>query len=351
MRILFHLGHPAHFHLFKNVIIKLQKNGFETDILIKEKDVLKNLLEHSGLNYQNVLPEGKSSGKTGLIKDLYRRGSRIISFCRKNKPDVLVGTSADISYVGKFLGITSINVNEDDADVIPFYAWISYPWANVILSPVCCNNGRWDKKSTKYNGYHELAYLHPDHFKSDARVVSKYVDVEKPFFIIRFSSLGAHHDEGVRGVSDQLAKKLINTLKDYGQIFITSEREMNQELEPYRLPVNPIDMHHMLAHAKLVIGDSQTMSAEAGVLGTPYIRYNDFVGKIGYLHELEEKYKLGFGITPDHPDKLISIAEELASDPDTDEIFKERREKMLSEKINVADFLYEYITNFLNSKS
>lgn len=349
MRLLFHLGHPAHFHLFKNVILKLQKNGFETHILIKEKDVLKNLLEHSELEYKNVLPEGKGSGKTGLLKDLYRRGSRIISYCRKYKPDLLIGTSADISYVGKFLGIPSINVNEDDADVIPFYAWISYPWANVILSPDCCNNGRWDKKSTKYNGYHELAYLHRDHFTPDKKIVSKYVDVEKTFFIMRFSSLGAHHDEGVRGVSDQLANQIINKLKDYGQILITSEREMNKDLEPYRLPVNPIDMHHMLAHAKLVIGDSQTMSAEAGVLGTPYIRYNDFVGKIGYLQELEEKYKLGFGIKPDHPDKLVLMAEQLASDPNTEEIYKERRERMLSEKINTADFLYDYIIKFLKS--
>ncbi len=337
MKILFHLGHPAHFHLFKNVLYKLHKNGFETDILIKEKDVLKNLLEHSGLEYRNVLPEGKSTGKSGLIRDLFRRGLRIISYCRENKPDVLIGTSADISYVGKFLGIPSINVNEDDADVIPLYAWLSYPWATDILSPVCCDNGRWDKKSTKYNGYHELAYLHPEHFTPDEKVVSKYVDAGKAYFIIRFSSLGAHHDDGVRGVSDKLAIELINRLKNHGKILITSEREMSKELEPYRMPVNPIDMHHMLAHAKLVIGDSQTMSAEAGVLGTPYIRYNDFVGKIGYLRELEEVYQLGYGITPDHAKQLLDKAEELASKEEVPEIFKQRREKMLSNKINVAD--------------
>jgi predicted glycosyltransferase len=30
MRILFHLGHPAHFHLFKNVIKSLKENGHQT---------------------------------------------------------------------------------------------------------------------------------------------------------------------------------------------------------------------------------------------------------------------------------------------------------------------------------
>jgi len=42
-------------------------------------------------------------------------------------------------------------------------------------------------------------------------------------------------------------------------------------------------MHHVMAFASLYIGDSQTMAAEAGVLGVPFVRFNDFVGRIGYL--------------------------------------------------------------------
>lgn len=30
------------------------------------------------------------------------------------------------------------------------------------------------------------------------------------------------------------------------------------------------------------------MAAEATILGTPSIRFNDFVGKLGYLEELEK---------------------------------------------------------------
>ena len=59
-------------------------------------------------------------------------------------------------------------------------------------------------------------------------------------------------------------------------------------------------MHHIMAFAKMYIGDSQTMAAEAGVLGTPFVRFNDFVGRIGYLRELEDVYNLGYGVkTPD----------------------------------------------------
>ena len=42
---------------------------------------------------------------------------------------------------------------------------------------------------------------------------------------------------------------------------------------------NATDMHHVMAFASLYIGDSQTMAAEAGVLGVPFVRFNDFVGR------------------------------------------------------------------------
>ena len=40
-------------------------------------------------------------------------------------------------------------------------------------------------------------------------------------------------------------------------------------------------------------------------LGIPFIRVNDFVGKISYLDELENYYKLGYGIIPGLEQKII----------------------------------------------
>ncbi|MGM0589767.1 MAG: DUF354 domain-containing protein [Bacteroidota bacterium] len=350
MRILFHLGHPAHFHLFKNVIAKLLNNGNKIDLLIKDKDVLRKLLEHSSLPYKNILPEGKTQGKFGLFYDLIVRGKNIYSYCREHKPDVLVGTSADISYLGELLNIPTINVNEDDAHVVPMYAWMAYPFASSILSPESCDNGRWDKKTVKYAGYHELAYLHPDHFTPDEDVIAKYLGSERNFVIMRFASLNAHHDDNIRGINDEIALRLIEKLKPSGRVLITSERELSSELESYRLSIDPIDIHHFLSFAKLVIGDSQTMSAEAAVLGTPYIRFNDFVNKIGYLKELEEKYELGFGITPDKPEELIEKSIVLVSDSDLKQKFENRRKVMLAEKINTAEFIFRYIIDYLDNK-
>ena len=81
---------------------------------------------------------------------------------------------------------------------------------------------------------------------------------------------------------------------------------MEPQFEKYRIKINPLDMHHVMAFASLYIGDSQTMAAEAGVLGVPFVRFNDFVGRIGYLRELEDVYELGYGI---HATPLVESRE------------------------------------------
>lgn len=350
MRVLFHLGHPAHFHLFKNVIKQLQNHSHQTVVIIKKKDILEDLLKNEGLKYVNILPDGRKNSKLGIAWGLLKQDFGILKYAIKEKPNLMVGTSVPIAHVGKLLGIPTINVNEDDADVVPLHSKLAYPFINTVISPSSCNNSKWENKSIKYSGYHELAYLHPSHFTPDINICKKYLDVSKPFFVLRFSGLDAHHDKGASGISDTLASKLISILETKGNVFITSERPFTKELEKYRLAINPLDIHHILAFAKLYIGDSQTMAAEAGVLGTPFIRFNDFVCRIGYLDELENKYKLGFGIKTRDIDQLLFRAKELSSMINIDEIFEQRRQKMLAEKIDLASFLTWFIENYPKSK-
>ena len=50
------------------------------------------------------------------------------------------------------------------------------------------------------------AYLNPNHFTPDPKIVSGYgIDVDKPYFLIRFSSLNAHHDVGIKGINTEIA--------------------------------------------------------------------------------------------------------------------------------------------------
>jgi predicted glycosyltransferase len=349
MKYLFHLGHPAHFHLFKNVIEKLHIANNEVFILIKKKDVLEDLLKSKGFKYFNILPHGRKDNKVSIALGQLKQDWKLFWFCLRNRPNLLIGTSVAISHVGKMLGIPSININEDDADVVPLYAKLAYPWATEILCPKVCSAGIWDNKAMKYESYHELAYLHPNHFEPNERVLEKYNLERKKFFLLRFAKLGAHHDEGIKGISNELAYRLIQKLEHFGQIIISSERPISNNLEKYRMQIIPADMHDILYFTRIFIGDSQTMSAEAGVLGTPFIRFNDFVGKIGYLNELENDYHLGFGVKTKEVDQLFKCLDDILKIPNLEQEFQSRREFMLSKKIDFTAFLFWFISTYPES--
>ena len=346
MKILIYLGHPAHFYNYKNVIPRLKEDGHQVEILIKKKDVLQELLDNAGIPYHNILKEGRKDSALGILWGTLKRAWRLNAFCSQFKPDILTGTSVENSWIGKLRHIPVININEDDADVVPKYARLSYPWATVILTPTVCDNGKWNSKSCKYNSYHELGYLHPDNFTPDRRIVEQYFPVDTPYFLIRFAKLKAHHDVGIKGISADIASELIHILEPHGRIFISSERELEPQFEPYRIHIKPIDMHHVMAFADIYIGDSQTMAAEAGVLGVPFIRFNDFVGRLGYLRELEDFYLLGYGVKTNETNKLFDTVQTLLSMPNRKQVFQERRRKMLSEKIDFAKFLTRFIEDY-----
>ena len=370
MKILVYMGHPAHFYLYKNAIINWREHGHQVEILIKKKDILQQLLDNQQWEYHNILAEGRKNSKIGMALGTLKRAWRQNKFCKTFNPDILTGTSVENSILGPLRRIPVVNCNEDDAAVVPLYAKLSYPGADAILNPVVCNSGKWDTKATKYPSYQELAYLHPNHFAADKNIVEGYgIDTTKPYFVMRFASLKAHHDDGVKGINTEVAQRLVDILQPHGQIYITSERELEPQFEPYRIRINPLDMHHVMAFASLYIGDSQTMAAEAGVLGTPFVRFNDFVGRIGYLRELEDVYQLGYGIhasplteespirrndgslQPSGTEALYSAVEALVTMPANERqaLFTTRREQMLRDKINYAKYLTWFIENYPQS--
>ena len=310
------------------------------------------MLQNAGMPYHNILEEGRTNSKFGILMGLLKRAVRMNRFCNRFHPDILTGSSVENSWIGPLRHVPVINIGEDDASIVPLYAKLTYPGASVILCPDSCSCGKWDYKAVKYHGYQELAYLHPENFTPNNEIARKYIDVDKPYFLMRFSGLKAHHDTGVRGINNAIAGKLISLLEPHGNVYITSERPLDNSLEKYRIAINPLDIHHVMAFADIYLGDSQTMAIEAGVLGVPFIRFNDFVGQIGVLSELEDSYCLGFGIKPDQEEKLYDTVRELLLMENRKELYQARRQKMLSESINFADFLTHYIETYpLKQKS
>jgi predicted glycosyltransferase len=113
------------------------------------------------------------------------------------------------------------------------------------------------------------------------------------------------------------------------------------------MPVEEI--HHALHFASMYMGDSQSMAVEAALLGTPGIRYNCWIGKVSVLEELEHRYHLTRGIPLEEPEKVLAQMDEWLAIPNLREIWMEKRDQMLSEKIDVTAFFVWLIENYPQS--
>jgi hypothetical protein len=336
MTLLVYLGHPAHFHLFKETIKNLQAKSIKVVIVIKSKDVLEKLLIDSKLSYINI-SEGNIKGNA--YKNFGKRLYNLSKIIRKNKPKLLIGSAAELAVLGKLFRIPSYIFFEDDFEAVKKFAKIAGPFATKLICPDCCSAWKWSGKKLGYKSYHELAYLHPNHFTPDAEKIKHIFNLYEKNYILRFAQLTAYHDIGKSGITTHIAQQLIDMLSKHGNVFITSERELEPQFEKYRIQISPLDIHHALYFADMYIGDSQTMTAEAAVLGTPAIRFNDFVGELSYLEELEHTYHLTYGLKTNHPEKLLEKVNELLNIPDLKQEWQNRRERMLGECIDMSKFM------------
>ena len=350
-RIAIFLGHPAHFHMFKNLTALLMKDGYAVDFLVKRKDILEDLVKDAGYQYYVVRKkERKSSSFFAMAKAIILLNWHFSLYILKKRPDMMIGTFGG-TYLCKHYKIPVITFNEDDVAVVLRFAKMSYPGASAIMAPSCCDCGEWEDKQIKYKGFQKLAYLHPNQFTPDKDIVEKYLGKNhKPYVLMRFSRLNAYHDTNASGISDDLTLEIIKEIGPDYDIYITSERPLSSKLEPYRLHIKPLDIHHLMAFATLYVGDSQSMAVEASMLGVPNIRYNSFVGKIGVLNELESIYQLSIGLSSESPQTLISTIVSLLSQKNLKEVYAERRKKMLEDKIDVTAFWHWFLTNFPDSK-
>ena len=347
MNIIFDINHPAHVHLYRNVYKMLVEKGHEVLVVVKEIPSAMKLLDLYGIPYVSIGKKDDALGKKGL--DQLAFDKRLLKIVRKHQIDLGVGSSINIPHVSKLSRIKSIILDDDDDEVEPLFVKFGHPFADVILSPI--DTPRRSKKTVYVNAYHELAYLHPNRFKPDPSVLKDAgVEEEEAYFILRFNAFKAHHDVGVVGLTIENKRRLVDYLCSKGKVFITTERDIDDEFKPYQLKVSPEKAHSLIYYATMLVGDSQTMTSEAAVLGTPAIRCNTFVGRIHYLEEEEHKYGLTYGFRPDHSEEMFQKIEELLSMPDLKVEWQRRRQKMLSEKIDYASFLTWFIENYPDSQ-
>jgi len=337
MKILIDISHPAHVHFFKYAYHAWKEHGHQIKVVSRDKDITLQLLREYGIPNQ-VLSKVRT-GFWGLSLELLQHASKLFGVARKFKPDVMLNIGgAFIVHVGKLLGIKTVVFY--DTEHAKISNTITYPFASYICTPSCY---LFDlgKKHVRYEGYQELAYLHPDYFKPNPSVLEEAgISPDEKFFVVRFISWASSHDMGQAGFSYEDKLRLVTELAKEGRVIITSESPLPAALEPFRLSISPTKMHDLLYYAHLYIGESATMASESAILGTPSIHVNT-TPAYGYIKELVEKYGLVYRFV--HSEQAIAKALAIAADSDYQAGKTAQHQQLLLDKIDVTAWVVEFV--------
>lgn len=351
MRILIDIGHPAHVHFFRYLIRALEKDGHVVKITARDKEVTHALLKAYGFDYvsRGELKRSMLEKAFGLLSVDYT----IYKIAKDFNADLLLGVhNPYVAHAGTLLRKPSIIFT--DTENVGIASYLTFPFADVIWTPSCFMEKINQKKQVKFNGFKELAYLHPNNFHPDYAVVERLgITKGEKFIIVRFISWAASHDVSLHGIRRGREIDFITSLEKYGRVFITSERPLSDNLEKYRVKVPPEDMHSLLYYADLYIGEGGTMAAEAAILGTPSIHVEANADGIatgslsGNFREFRDRYGLLFFYADQ--DEAFLKAVELLGDSQAKQEWQKKREILLRATVDVTAWMKDFIEQYPKS--
>lgn len=339
MKILIDIGHPAHVHLFKHFAWQMQKNGYKIFFTCREKEFEIYLLEKYGFKYKSF--GKKYSSKLGKIWGLFEFDIKEYIAGLMFRPDLFLSHGSIYAAHAAFLmGKPHISMEDTgNMEQVKLYR----PFTKYILTSSSFQNNL-GKKQIRYNAFHEIAYLHPKYFIPDSYIFEELgLGKNEKFCLIRFIGWNATHDINVKGLDLENKIEIVYKLLKYCKVFISSEGAIPKEIEQYRIKIKPERIHHVMAYASLLFGESGTMTSECAVLGTPAIQISGLPkGTMGVLAE-QEKYGL-VKIYEKYSKDVLEEAVKFVVEDRKNESMK-RRDKMLSEKTDLTQYLIDFVTN------
>ena len=351
MRVVVDINHPGHVHYFKNFIWQMEQRGHEVLITASHKDVATQLLQRYGLRYVDLGSYGLSLSEK--IINIPLMDVKMYQAVKNFRPDILLGfSSIRAAHAAKVLGVPAVIL--DDTEHAAWEHRLYAPFAAAILTPSCFHKDLGEKQ-VRFNGYMELAALHPNYFFPDSTILTELgLDMDDNIFLVRFAAFDASHDTKTEHFNKRYIPELINRLEDKGTVVISSEVKLEPYLQKYQYKLSPDRYHDLLYFSKMYIGEGSTSAMEAAVLGVPSIHFerlniggqkSTILPYIGVLNEFQAKYNLLYSFC-DERDLLSKVDEILADINKAKMIWGQRRDGLLNDKIDVTAFMIWFIENY-----
>lgn len=314
--------HPEHARFFAPIYHRLTDLGHGVDVFVREHRHATDLLDATGVPY-DVLA-GESHSRVGLVAGHAAFEARLLRAARGADLDVLTAVGGlAISHVAPLAGARSV----------AFVDWeaagrsdrLVATLADVVPTPRFVGPS-FGESQVRYEGFHELAYLHADRFEpSRAAVEALDVDGSTPTFVLGFL------DDGERART--AARDVATLLDGRGDVVLAAESLVPEGFDGVaRAPA--VDEPDVLARADLYVGNAGTAAAEAAVLGTPAVRLTRPGDADPRCEALAERYQLLR--RAGNPSATVGAVEDLLADGTAGRTWARRRDALVSETVDVA---------------
>ncbi|RLE03299.1 MAG: hypothetical protein DRI99_05075 [Candidatus Aminicenantes bacterium] len=268
MKILIDILHPADINFFKNAINVLNKRGVDSTIIMRPRGKMIEILKSELPNMQ-FTPVGKYYTSTsGKLFGIATRNLNLILFLRKNNFDLCTSYGFFVGIASRFYRTPSVIFADDYEYKSTFY--LSKFCGDYFVIPSCIL--ATGKNILKYKGFKELAYLHPNYFKPDRKVLEQYGIAPNNYVFIREVSRASLNYKNMQPMD---LPEVIRSL-NYSGLDVVLSLEDKTRADSLKdkciILEEPVDDIFSLMHfALFTISSGDSMARESCLVGTPTI--------------------------------------------------------------------------------
>lgn len=268
-KIVIDIIHPADLNFFKNAVAILRKKyNVDVELILRRRGNLASIAKKEYPDLPLVAYGDHKKSLLGKALSMFLRDLSLLFHLRERRYDVLAGFQGiNVSHVSWLLRKPSV-VFDDDTFKLTFYPHKFF--ATKIVIPECM--GIKGKNIVTYNGFKELAYLHPRYFTPDPLCLDEYnLQPLKYVFIREVTNATVDSRKLKLGQLSEICPYLREA--NYKIVLSLEEKRLTNLFEKdciiLREPVR--DIYSLMHFAAFTISSGDTMARESCMLGTPAI--------------------------------------------------------------------------------
>lgn len=268
MNLLFNLVHISDVNLFKKAINELSKSN-KVYVSVRNRGNLLSIVEKEISVPIYVVGKHQKYFHEKLI-GIIRGEFKYWRLIKKLKINISINQSFNNIWACKLYGIPFITFEDDFEYKLAFYYTKWFADADVMPKFIPVKG----KNVIKYNGFKELAYLHPNKYTPDQSVLSMYnLNPFEYIFIREISNVSLNYKsktdylESILSLIREKKIKFVLSIEDK-----TILQKLNQKFVEILVLKEPVeDIFSIIKYAKFSISSGDTVARESALLSTPCI--------------------------------------------------------------------------------